>query len=118
MARASQNSQAPRMTVQASRDADKSHDRKREFSNSIHHEVFDLASARSLQFFAGFRDGPFKSSQECFQDNRNEGADKMQTVSSITFVSLFTAFPLLPVICCVKILQREPRTSARISRIS
>ena len=103
MARASQNPQAPRMTVQASRDADKSRDLKREPSNSINHEGFDLASARSLQFLAGLRKGSFKSSQECFQDERSEEKDKMQIISSLTSVSLFTALLLLPVICCVKI---------------
>ena len=103
MARASQNPPAPRMTVQASRDADKSRDLKRELSNLINHEGFDLASARSLQFLAGFRKGSFKRSQECFQDERSEETDKMQIISSLTSVGLFTALLLLPVICCVKI---------------
>ena len=107
MARASQNPHAPRMTVEASRDADTSRDLKRELSNSINHEGFELASARSLQFLAGFRKGSFKSSQECFQDERSEETDNVQLISSLTLVSLFTALLLLPVICCVKILQRE-----------
>ena len=89
MARASQNPPAPRMTVQASRDADKSRDLKRELSNSINHEGFDLASARSLQFLAGFRKGSFKSSQECFQDERSEETDYTHDVS-LNSIAIFS----------------------------
>ena len=75
------------MTVQASRDAGNSRDLKRDFSNSINHEVFDLASARSLQFLAGFRDLSFKNSQECYQDEMEKQIE-MQIISSITSVRL------------------------------